>query len=68
MSESSVRATLVQAIQDWFDANCDDIGETFGIWQDPEGYRNAELYADAVMACVRAAELQQRIEDVENPT
>ena len=59
MSKTSVRNTLVGALQTWLDAECDDISETFGVWQDgASAKRNAEIYADAVMACLSSAELQ----------
>lgn len=63
MSKSSIRASLIDVLIKWRIRNAEDISDTLGIWLDEEASeRNAECWADAVMTCLRAAEVESELE------
>lgn len=61
--KTQLLASLEDVIQGWLEANADDIGTAFGIWQDnTAGCRNAVLMSKMAMGVIEAQELQSDLE------
>ena len=62
MSETTVRTGLAVVLGNWLTEQADDIGSTYGIYQDDSSEdKNVELCADAVMLVLRAMRLQEQL-------